>query len=157
MANSKKCIDINQTTLFDILKNYQEQNSNPKPAGSLHIDRQFREAISDALQKCRLSRYQVAGCMSELTGTDITKTMLDSWTAESKEQHRFPAIYLPAFCEAVGTHEPLKLLGQTVGVFILPGSEALRSEIRRLDEEIERKRAEKKRRLTFLQEMEAEQ
>lgn len=156
MAKSKKYIDTDQTTLFDILKSYQEQNSTPKLAGSLQIDQQFRDVISGALRDCRLSRYQVAGCMSELTGTDITKTMLDSWTAESKEQHRFPAIFLPAFCEAVGTHEPLKLLGQLVGVFILPGSEALRSEIRRIDEEIGRKRAEKKRRLTFLQEMEAE-
>jgi hypothetical protein len=40
-----------------------------------------------------LSRYQVAAKMSELLDVDITKTMLDSWTAESKEQHRFPALF----------------------------------------------------------------
>jgi hypothetical protein len=124
-----------------------------KAAGSFDIDRQFREAISAALKQCSLSRWQVAARMSELTGAEITKTMLDSWTAESKELHRFPAIFLPAFCEAVGSSEPLKIMGGLVGVFVLPGPEALRAEIRRIDEEIQRKQAEKKKRVIFLREM----
>ena len=92
--------------------------------------------------------------MSELTETDITKTMLDSWTAESKEGHRFPAIFLPAFCEATGCSEPLKLLGKLVGVFVMPGPEALRAEIQRIEEDINKKQNEKRKRLIFLKEME---
>ena len=80
--------------------------------------------------------------------------MLDSWTAESKEQHRFPAVFLPAFCEAVGSTELLRMLGQAVGAFVLPGPEALRAEIQRIEEEINRKQADKRRRLVFLKEME---
>ena len=80
--------------------------------------------------------------------------MLDSWTAESKEMHRFPAIFLPAFCEATGQDDPLKLLGNLVGVFILPEPEALRAEIQRIEEGIGKKQAEKKKRLVFLKEME---
>lgn len=154
MAKFKKSLDTSQLSLFDILKSYQEQTAVPKAIGSFDIDRKFREGISAALKQCPLSRYQIAARMSELTDTDITKTMLDSWTAESKENHRFPAIYLPAFCEAVGCADPLKLLGQLVGVFILPGPEALRAEIRRIDEEINRKQSEKKKRIVFLKEME---
>jgi hypothetical protein len=153
MAKSKKIIDSNQLTLFDILKNYQDQNSNTKPVGSFNIDRSFREAISAALKQCPLSRYQVAARMSELTDMDITKTMLDSWTADSKEQHRFPVIFLPAFCEAVGCTEPLKMIGALVGVFVLPGPEALRAEIRKLEEDIEHKHTEKRKRMLFLKEM----
>jgi len=69
--------------------------------------------------------------MSELVGQDITKTMLDSWTAESKGMHRFPAVYLPAFCEAVGSTEPIRMLGQVLCAFVLPGPAALLAEIRR--------------------------
>lgn len=156
MTKSKKILDINQTSLFDILKNYQEQQSTKKPAGSFNIDTTFREAISEALKRCPRSRWEVAGRMSELTGTDISKSMLDSWTSEAKEKHRFPAIFLPAFCEAAGCSEPLKLLGRLVGVFVLPGPEALRAEIRKLEEEIERKQADKRKRMVFLKEMEAE-
>ena len=154
MAKSKKHIDTKQISLFEFIKSFQEQKSESKPVGSFDIDRRFREAISLALKRCPLSRYQVAARMSELCDTDITKTMLDSWTAESKEMHRFPAIFLPAFCEAVGQSDPLKLIGDPVGVFILPGPEALRAEIQRLEEEIGKKQAEKKKRLVFLKEME---
>jgi hypothetical protein len=156
MAKMKQRIDIKQASLFDILKNYQEENQISRLAGSFDIDRQFRAAISDALKRCPLSRWQVAARMSELTGCEITKAMLDSWTAESKEDHRFPAIFLPAFCEAVGCSEPLKMMGRLVGVFILPGPEALRAEIQRIEEDINKKQTEKRKRLVFLKEMEGE-
>ena len=154
MAKLKQKIDIKQTSLFDILKAYQEGNQAARPAGSFDIDSQFRAAISEALKHCPLSRWQVAARMSELSGWEITKTMLDSWTAESKEAHRFPAIFLPAFCEAVSCSEPLQLMGKSVGVFILPGPEALRAEIQRIEEEINRKQTEKRKRLVFLKEIE---
>jgi hypothetical protein len=154
MVKCKQRIDINQASLFDILKNYQEESQTSRPAGSFDIDRQFRAAISEALKHCPLSRWQVAARMSELIGSEITKSMLDSWTAESKEAHRFPAIFLPAFCEAVGCSEPLKMMGRLVGVFILPGPEALRAEIQRIEEDINKKQTEKRKRLVFLKEME---
>jgi len=154
MAKSKIYLD-NQTSIFEFLEKMQKEAASPeKSPGGMDIDRAFRERVSEALRECRLSRYQVAARMSEMVGQDITKTMLDSWTAESKEQHRFPAVFLPAFCEAVGSTEPLRMLGQVVGAFVLPGPEALRAEIQRIEEEITRKRAEKRRRLTFLKEME---
>lgn len=152
MAKSKQRLD-NQASLFDLLKSLQEQSSQPR-AGSFDLDRNFREAVSLALKRCPMSRYQVAARMSELTGCDITKTMMDSWTAESKEQHRFPAIFLAAFCEATGCSDPIKVLGAPVGVFVMPGPEALRAEIQRLEEDITKKQIEKRKRLMFLKEME---
>jgi hypothetical protein len=154
MAKLNPRIDNRQASLFDILKNLQEESQTSRLPGSFDIDSQFRAAISEALKHCPLSRWQVAARMSELIGYEITKAMLDSWTAESKEGHRFPAIFLPAFCEAAGCSEPLKMMGRLVGVFILPGPEALRAEIQRIEEEINRKQADKRRRLVFLKEME---
>lgn len=157
MANRKKRIDNpNQLTIFDVIQNIQEEERQSRPAGSFDIDNQFREAISAALKACPLSRYQVAAGMSDLVGYEITKSMLDSWTAESKENHRFPAIFLPAFCEATGQTEPLRTLGRVVGVFVMPGPEALRAEIQRIEEEITKKKREKKKRVIFLREIERE-
>ncbi len=152
MAKSKKQFD-RQLSFFDALKTFQEAPL-PKPAGSFDIDRQFREAISAALKACPLSVYHVAARMSELVGQEITASMIYSWQADSKENHRFPAIFLPAFCEAVGSIVPLDVLGRLLGVFVLPGTDALRAEIRRLEEEIGRKQSERKRRLLFLRELE---
>lgn len=149
----KRIANENQLNIFEAILNLQEREEPAKGAGSFDIDRQFRESISAALKACPYSRYQVAARMSELVGIEITKSMLDSWTAESKEQHRFPAIFLPAFCEASGSTEPIKILGRQLGIFILPGPEALRAEIRKIDEEIQAKQNEKKKRVMFLKEM----
>jgi hypothetical protein len=160
MPNLKKKIDINQTSIFDVLLRHGQEAENggaKRPDGSLDVDRRFREAISSVLKDCKLSRYGVAARMSELTSTEITKTMLDSWTAESKENHRFPAIYLPAFCEAAGSAEPLAMLARLVGVFVLPSPDALRAEIQRIEEEITVKQREKKKRMLFLKEMGAKE
>jgi hypothetical protein len=155
MSISKQKIDTRQITIFDYLERRQAEREQAVPrAGALDIDRRFRETVSDALKHCKLSRFGVAARMSELCGVEITKSQLDSWTAESKESHRFPAIYLPAFCEAVGSTEPLVLLSELMGVFVLPGPTALRAEIRKIEEEISVKQKEKRKRMMFLSEME---
>lgn len=153
MSKAQKRIDPKQLTIFDAIRRIQEREAAHKPSGSFDIDRQFREAISATIKGCPRSRYEIAARMSELIGQEITKTTLDSWTAESKDGHRFPAIFLSAFCEATGSSEPLKILGRLVGVFVMPGPEALRAEIQKLEEEIAKRQAEKKKRLIFLREM----
>jgi len=50
----------------------------------------------------------------------------------------------------------MKMLGRPVGVFLLPGPEALRAEIKRLEEDISGKQREKRRRILFLHELEGE-
>jgi len=154
MAKSKKSLDNRQSSIFDFLSQAQEEAASSQKIGGMDIDRAFREKVSEVLRQCPLSRYQVAARMSELVGQDITKSMLDSWTAESKEQHRFPAVFLPAFCAAVGSTELLMMLGTPCGAFVLPGPEALRAEIKRIEEEILAKQAEKRKREIFLKEME---
>jgi hypothetical protein len=156
MAKFKQKIDNNTASLFDYLKSIQDENQKTPTEGSMDIDRRFRESVNEGIKRApgNMSRWDIAAKMSELIGTDITKTMLDSWTAESKEGHRFPAIYVPAFCEVVKYTEPLKVLGMPVGVFVLPGPEALRAEIQKLEETIRQTAAEKRKRLLFLKEME---
>jgi len=153
MSKYKKKLDKQddrQRSLFDLLVEAQRDNTAPR-AGSLDIDTEMRHQISSELKKCPYSRYHVAARMSELTGTEITKSMLDSWTAESKELHRFPAIFLPAFCVAVGSPCLMNFLGRRAWVFVLPGKEALRAEIQKLLEERERINKGIKKRRTLLE------
>lgn len=144
MSKRSNKLDTNQLSIFEIIQENAAVSA-PLP-GSYDIDKAFREAISGALKACPLSRYHVAARISELVGHDVTKSMIDSWTAESKEQHRFPAIYLPAFCEATGQTAPLAMLGQSAKVFVMAGPDALRAEIRRDEEmirEIQKRKAKK--------------
>lgn len=120
----------------------------------MNVSDRLRVAICAAMKGCPLSRWEVAGRMSHLLGCEISKYMLDAWTAESKDGHRFPAEYLPALCEVTGDRGPLKVLAETAGLFALPGPDALRSEIRRLEEEAKRINQERRKRELFLKEME---
>mgnify|MGYP001029465515 CR=1 FL=1 len=154
MAKKKNFIDSGQTSIFDVIQEARSvATAAPSEEGTRNIDGQLRRAVSDALKRCPLSRYQVAARMSELMGIDVTKSSLDSWTAESKDQHRFPAAYLPAFCTATGSRLPLEVITRATGGFLMPGGDALRSEIQRLDEEITTMKRERQKRLLFLREM----
>lgn len=159
---SKLKIDDKQITIFEYLKSLSEQ-SQPKLSneGRFKIIGQLRTSLRFAIKGCPLSRHQIAGEMSHLLGESITKEMIDSWTRKSDEINgrpgrHTPAEYLPAFCQVTGCNESLIIMGRMVGLFVLPGPEALRAEIQKISEQIKIAQSKKKKRLMFLKEMEGE-
>lgn len=91
--------------------------------------------------------------MSELVGQEITASMLYNWTADAHEKHRFPCQFLPAFILATGGRRSFEALSRKSGLFALPGAEALRAEIQRIDEDMKKLKGEKVKRELFLREM----
>jgi len=156
MSKARRKIDTGpkQRSLFDVLLEAKKAEGQGLEEGALECSARLRAALNAAFRDCPLSRHQVAGEMSHLLGRTVTKAQLDAWTAESKEGHRFPAEYLPAFCRAVRSHRPLEILAEAAGCFALPGPDALRAEIKKLDEEQKRISARKRQREMFLKEME---
>lgn len=161
MTKSKK----NQSPempLFEWVRRAEEltkQAANPAK-GSLNISHELCAAIADDIKHARdergveLSRAQVAARMADFLGVEITVAMLDNWTAPSKP-HRFPAEYLPAFVHGTGgQRRAFEVLSRHSGLFALPGPEALRAEIQRLDEEERRIKNEKAKRRLYLSEIE---
>lgn len=151
-----------QTTLFEWIKKAEElsRQNIGIPQGSLDIDTELRVALTEDIKHAKdqsgreLSRYEVAARMSELTGIEITKTMLDNYTAKTHENHRFPCQFLPAFIRATGQRRAFECLSRHSGLFALPGPEALRAEIQKLDEEGKRIKEEKAKRRLYLKEIE---
>lgn len=154
MSNGGRKIDDRQMSLFDLLSKAKRAGSSRDDEGSADVRDKLRRSLNDAIAACSLNRYQISGRMSHLLGRDITKSMIDAWTSESKDGHRFPAEYLPAFCRVTESREPLELLAEAAGMFAMPGPEALRAEIQRLGEKERKVRAEKRKREVFLAEME---
>lgn len=143
-----------QMSLLDLLQQEQADRQQQR-SGRLNVTCQLNTAIALAIKDAPKSRETICDEMTELLGVKISINMLNSWTAESKEQHRFPAEYLPAFCIATGSIEPMRILAEAAGVYTLPGPDALRAEIQKHDERIRELQAEKKRRQMFLHELEA--
>ena len=118
--------------------------------GNLDIDMELRSALSDALKHADLDRYQTAAEMSRLTGRDISKYMLDAYTAESRSDHNFPFRYAAAFEVATGSFCLTNLLANARGCKVLVGKEALLAELGRIDqmeEELKQQKAAIKRHL----------
>jgi hypothetical protein len=171
MSKSQRRIDSKQFTIFDLVKEYSSTSSSAN--GQFKIIENLRDALRAAIKACPLSRHQIAGEMSHLLNETVTKEQIDSWTREDQrmdspvkpgndggqEEDRWirrhiPAEYLPAFCQVTRNTGPLKVLGGPCGIFIMPGPEALRAEIQKLDEQIREAQANKRTRMMFLKEME---
>jgi hypothetical protein len=160
MSKKKRKVDKSQLSIFDALQRLSEKPQHHE--GQFKVVDRLRASLRSALKECALDRYQIAGEMSHLLGQTVTKEVIDSWTRESDEINgrpgrHIPAEYLPAFCQVTKCSDPLVILCQLLGLFVLPGKEALRAEIQKLDEEIREAKKRKTKRLTFLKEIEAKQ
>lgn len=96
--------------------NYQ---LNTKP-----MSQRVREVVSEALKRMDCKRWEVAGRMSELCGVEITESMLNAWTAESKENHRFPLELVPAFCQVTGDYTLIEMTAFACGCMVVQSKDA---------------------------------
>ncbi len=78
----------------------------PKPQ---ELDILIRELLTGAIRASNKSRSQIADELSERVETPISVFMLNEYTAPSKGLRRFPAAWLPAFCDITGD-DSLRLL-----------------------------------------------
>lgn len=136
-------IDTGQLDIFELIKEVSrrqaEAAAHPETTGKASIDAAIRAIISSALKRCQLDRYEVAAKMSSILGVEITKAQLDSWSAESKENHRFPLVYAGSFCQATGGDKALaRYMAELCGGYYIEGEDAVRLELGKIEEEKER-------------------
>ena len=141
-----------QASLFDMIEEidphkFAEPNFQieTKPLSS-----RIKEAISEAMKNSGLKRYAIAGQMSELLAVEITESMLNSYTAESKECHRMPAEYIPTFCKLTKDYTVLEILVAAAGGRMAKSEEIYYMEMGRLqqaEKSIQQKRAQIQREL----------
>lgn len=156
MSNNRRKLDTRQISLFEMVQKHME-NMNPK-MGTLNISSKLKTILSKCISQSKYSVPQIACRMTEYLdngetdGVVITHHMIYAWCSQSKEGHRIPADFIPAFCYAVESFEPIEFLAQQTDRYLMPGPEALRSEIQKIDEQMEKLKEEKNRRLLFLKE-----
>lgn len=114
--------------------------------GSMAIGSHVRRVIADTIRECNLSRIQIADGMSTMVGDrQVTKQQIDAWSADSKDGHRFPLEYLPAFVHTTKNRSILDLIASRSHCYVINETDALRLELGRLSEE--EKRLKEQRRL----------
>lgn len=78
----------------------------------------IRERVTELIRASKLSREEIAEGMSQLLGLPVTARQLYNYTANSREEYRFPLQYLRAFCEVVGDWTLFSGLAERAG-FVL--------------------------------------
>lgn len=117
-------------------------------APALNVWPELLGEISRALREARdagLSRERIVDRMNAALPDEprpMTKRQLDAWTASSKEEHRFPLEYLPAFCWATCTSEPLRVLARLLGYELVDARERAAKRLGETQIEIARLRRE---------------
>ncbi len=132
-----------QLNLLDII---EPPSSGP---GRLAWDGRLRALIAGAIRQSRFSREEIADRMTLACGEAVTRAMLDAWTAPSKNGHRFPLQFLPAFCSATESQEILKDALAMLGARLATAEDLAYAEIGRLHVEGQ-KTAERERALRVL-------
>lgn len=129
-----------QPTLFE--------NDARGPGRFVQCGGRLREALAEALKRCkRFDRYGVAAEMSRLTEQDVSKSSLDAYVAPSRPDMRLPVELLPAFIEATGSAEPLRVLAEICGYELVGAQERGILELARIEariDELQTKRAQLK-------------
>ena len=106
------------------------------PASKDH-GREICHLLSEALKRTPKSRYEIAARMSELTGHEISKAMLDAWSAESREGWRFPLEWADAFETACDTYCLTEFQARKRGCRVYAGDEVRQAEIGRIEAQID--------------------
>ncbi|QNI34513.1 hypothetical protein H7849_11820 [Alloacidobacterium dinghuense] len=92
------------------------------PAG-YNDDSLVRESIAHAIKGCSKSREQIADEMTLLLGVRVTERMLNSFTADANQLHRWPAAWDRAFCQATGDDALLVCRVQRAGLHVITPTE----------------------------------
>src|SRR6266704_98967 len=92
--------------------------------GSYDDDAVTRGLLVDAIRKCEKSREQIAERMSWLLARTVTASMLNDFTADSKQSHRFPFGWSRAFCESTGDWRLMHALADRSGFLLISKDDA---------------------------------
>lgn len=112
----------------------------PQPAplepGSMDFRKTVTQLVSGILKASADSRYVIAARMSELADHETSKAILDSYTAESREECNLPLWKAPLIEAATNTRALAEWHAGVLGGRILWGAEVTDADVGRTERQI---------------------
>jgi len=115
LENSGQVFPSEQPSFFDL-------EELPAP-GSLNDRNIVRAIVTESIRNSEKSREQIAEELTVLLGERVTVRMLNSYTSEAAEMHRWPLQYARAFCFAVSDWTLLRAIAERSGFQMITKSE----------------------------------
>lgn len=113
----------------------------PQPAAPVPASMDHRATLGhllgDMMAASGLDRYEIAARASRLAGKEVSKYMLDAYTAESREEFNLPAWLIPALETACDSHAITAWLATARGGRLYVGPDALAAELGRIERQRE--------------------
>lgn len=111
----------------------------PQPAAPLPASMDYRAQVSalvsDMLKKTDLDRFAIAAQCSRLSGTEVSKYMLDAYASEAREAYNIPFWMVPILEEACQSHDLTNWLVGVRGGRLYLGKDVLHAELGKLEKE----------------------
>ncbi|MGO4699841.1 hypothetical protein [Dyella sp. 2RAB6] len=121
--------DPNNLDLFEV----------PRPAATLPGSMDYRTTVahllSEMFRESGKDRQSVAADMTRLAGKEVSKYMLDGYTAESRDEFNIPAYLMPVAEAACQSFIYSNWLASVRGGRLLIGQDALAAELGRIERE----------------------
>lgn len=93
------------------------------------LGRQTASAVARILKEDERDRYDVAAAMSRVSGTDISKSMIDKYSSESSEEHNISFDRMLFLIAATRRYDILRALLRRIGCDLIEGEEILTVEL----------------------------
>lgn len=90
-----------------------------------------RGVVADTIRRSNKSRGQIAEEMTYLVGREITERMLNGFTADSRDDYRWPGELDRAFCFVTGDNRLLRCRAELAGYKVISQDEAALLELGR--------------------------
>ncbi|HZF99248.1 MAG TPA: hypothetical protein VEY92_13635, partial [Pseudoxanthomonas sp.] len=115
-------------------------SSIPKPLAEVPASMDFRapvaQLVSRMIQESQMTRWVIAARMSELADVETSKAILDSYTAESREECNLPFWKAPLIELATGNRSLAEWHAAVLGGRVLWGADVIDAEIGRRKREM---------------------
>lgn len=105
----------------------------PEMPGAFDYRSVIAHLLADMFAASGLDRYAIAAQASRLAGKDVSKTMLDAYTSEAREEFNAPAWLMPALEAACSSRAYTEWLATQRGGRVLWGEETLHHDLSRLE------------------------
>jgi hypothetical protein len=112
--------------------------------GLAGFDRAVASAVSQILKDDPRSRFEIAGSMSALLGDEVSKAMLDAYSAEARESHNVSLGRFLALIAETQRYDVLDALCRRIGCRVVVGEEVLTVELGHIATQMERLRQREK-------------
>jgi hypothetical protein len=106
-------------------------DSDVVPSGSLDDSSVIRGVLIQSIKRSVKTRAAIAEQMEYLLARTITEKMLNAFTAESRDDRRWPAEFDRAFCKATGDNTLLACRAEMAGLHVITDEEKMLLELGR--------------------------